>query len=279
MDTHDSETGLVRNLNWEVKCFGLTDQGRNRDTNEDQFTIAALVKAMHVMSTSLPQPEFRRSHDQGFLFVVADGMGGHAAGETASALAVDSVETFVLECLKWFSNCKGPENDEVLSDFQKSLHEANSRIHAEAGEHPECCGMGTTLTLAYCLNQTLFIAHAGDSRCYVFRRGSLIRLTRDHTLVDDMVRHGHITSEIARHHRLRHVVTNALGGAYSQPKSKFTNWNWNRETSFCSVPTDSLKCSRTTRSRKFYEPEMHLKQSARNLSRRRMKPVGRITLR
>jgi protein phosphatase len=195
-----------------VRSFGLTDPGKVRDTNEDQFLIAVLLKALRVEQTSLPQPKLQHSSDRSHLFVVADGMGGHAGGEKASALAIDSVETFILETFKWFAQCKGTEQDDVLSDFQSALGQANARVLAEAAERPELRGMGTTLTLAYSLNDELFVAHVGDSRCYLCRRGILSRLTRDHTLVDDMVRHGALAAEEAAKHRWRHVITNAVGG-------------------------------------------------------------------
>jgi len=195
-----------------VRSFGLTDRGRVRDMNEDQFLIAVLLKALQVQRTSLPQPEIQRSNDRSHLFVVADGMGGRAGGETASALAIDSVETFVLESLKWFAECKGDDQDNVLADFQRSLSEASVRVQAEGAKHPELRGMGTTLTLAYSLNGELFVAHAGDSRCYLGRHGGLYRLTRDHTLVDEMVRRGALSADEAKRHRLRHVITNAIGG-------------------------------------------------------------------
>ncbi|MBI3861446.1 MAG: serine/threonine-protein phosphatase [Planctomycetia bacterium] len=195
-----------------VKSFGLTDRGLRRNANEDQFAIVELLKTLHVQSTSLPESEIKRCHDRRHLFIVADGMGGRAAGETASALAVDSVEAFVLDSLNWFARCKGEEHDLVLIEFKKALRQASDRVDAEAAAHPELEGMGTTLTLAYSLNDELFVAHAGDSRCYLFREKSLHRLTRDHTLVNDLVRLGHISPEAAEQHKLRHVITNVLGG-------------------------------------------------------------------
>jgi serine/threonine protein phosphatase PrpC len=139
-------------------------------------------------------------------------MGGHAGGEHASAIAIDSVETFILGTFRWFSQCQGREQDQVLADFQSALGRANSRILAEAIVHPEWRGMGTTLTLAYSLNDVLYVAHAGDSRCYLSRDRQLHRLTTDHTLVADMVLAGAIPAEDAPKHRLRHVITNAVGG-------------------------------------------------------------------
>ena len=199
-----------------VRSFGLTDRGKVRETNEDQFLTAVLLKALQVQCTSLPQPKIQRSNDRSHLFVVADGMGGRAGGEKASALAIDSVEAFVLDSLKWFSLCKGDEQDQVLADFQKSLGEASFRIQAEAAKHLELNGMGTTLTLAYSLNDELFVAHAGDSRCYLFRNRSLYRLTRDHTVVDEMVRHGELSAAEGKRHHWRHMITNALGGGFPE---------------------------------------------------------------
>jgi protein phosphatase len=195
-----------------VRSFGLSDPGKVRNHNEDQFLIASLVKALQVRQTSLPQPQLLHSHDRSHLFVVADGMGGHAAGQRASALAIHSVEQFILETFKWFRQCRGRDEDKVLADFQTAIGQANALILDEAAEHPELHGMGTTLTLAYSLNDVLFVAHAGDSRCYLWRDHTLYRLTRDHTLVEDMVRQGHLDPEQAAQHQWRHVITNAVGG-------------------------------------------------------------------
>src|SRR5262249_3122005 len=191
--------------------FGMTDAGKVRPTNQDQFIIAGLRKALQVQRTSLPAPKVQYSSDQSHLFIVADGMGGHAAGQHASALAIDSVEAFILDTFQWFARFKGKEEDKLLADFQQALGQANARLLAEAAGRPELHGMGTTLTLAYSLNDTLFVAHVGDSRCYLFRNGLLYRLTRDHTLVDEMVRRGVLNAEQAAHHQWRHVITNAVG--------------------------------------------------------------------
>jgi protein phosphatase len=201
-----------------VRSFGLTDAGRIRETNEDQFLIAALAKTLQVRQTSLPQPKVQRSADECHLFIVADGMGGHTGGEYASARAVGAVEGFLLDAVQWFARCKGKEEDRVLVDFQSALAHANAAVLAEAAEHPELRGMGTTLTLAYSLNDLLFVAHVGDSRCYLFRRAGLYRLTSDHTLVEEMLQRGALTPEEAAGHRWRHVITNAVGGKASEVK-------------------------------------------------------------
>jgi protein phosphatase len=195
-----------------VYSFGLTDRGRVRETNEDQFLIAHLAKMLQVQDSSLPQPEVQVSRDQGYLFVVADGMGGHAGGEQASALAIDSIGAFSLDTLKWFSQLKGSEGDKVLADLQASLQQADAKLFTEAAQRPELRGMGTTVTMAYVFRDDLFVVHVGDSRCYLFRDDRLYRLTRDHTMVEDMIRAGYLQPQEAARHRLRHVITNVVGG-------------------------------------------------------------------
>ena len=180
-----------------VRSFGLTDTGRVRAVNQDQFLVATLLKALQIEQSSLPQKKIQHSPDRSYLFVVADGMGGHAGGEQASAMAIDSVEEFILGTFKWFAQFKEPEQDQVLTDFQTALGDANARVLAEARDWPELRGMGTTLTLAYSLNDVLFIAHVGDTRCYLCRQGRLYQLTHDHTLVEEMVRNGTVAIEDA----------------------------------------------------------------------------------
>jgi protein phosphatase len=196
----------------KVRYFGLTDKGQVRPNNEDQFLIAELVKALHVAHTSVPQPQLQQSAERCYLFVVADGIGGSAGGQRASALAVDSVERFVLESWQWSDRLRGCEDDVLFAEFRRALAGANSRVLAEASAHPGLGGMGTTLTLAFCLAADLFVAHAGDCRCYLSRQGRLYRLTADHTLAAEMVRSGALSPEEAARSRWSHVVTNAVGG-------------------------------------------------------------------
>lgn len=214
VNTIDLDTAIVPDLrrSLAVRCCGATDKGQVRANNEDQFLIAKLSKALQVLQTSLPQPKHRQSSDCSHLFMVADGMGGHAAGEQASALAIDSVENYVLEALKWFAHKQDEDDDQLLAEFRQALGLAHERVRHEASEHPELHGMGTTLTLAYSLNDNLYVAHVGDSRCYLFREWILYSVTQDHTLVEDMVRKGVLSPEEAVHHRWRHVITSTVGG-------------------------------------------------------------------
>ena len=197
-----------------VRSFGKTDRGLVRALNEDQFLIAGLTKALAIRQSSLPQAPSKFSDDEGHFFLVADGIGGSPAGEEASALVVKSIEDFLVNTLKWFFQLKGLEKENVVAEFQDALRQADAKIFSEVAEHPELDGMGTTLTLAYSLGANLFVANAGDSRCYLFRAGELVQLTCDHTLAQDMFRKGMVPLAQFDHldRRVGHIVTNAIGG-------------------------------------------------------------------
>jgi serine/threonine protein phosphatase PrpC len=195
-----------------VRSYGLTDPGRVRPSNEDQFAIVELARTLSVHGTSLPQSKAQYSSHRGYIFVVADGMGGHQAGEVASAMTVLTIEGFLLNTLQRFFNLTPTDEQTVLKEFQSALLEADTKIFEEAARHPEMLGMGTTLTMALAIDWRLFIAHAGDSRCYLYSQNQLHQLTQDHTMVAEMVRIGGMSAKDAAHHRLRHAVTNAVGG-------------------------------------------------------------------
>lgn len=196
----------------KVRSFGLTDKGQRRPGNEDSFLVADLAKEMRVQQSSLPQAPRYCGAECGQLFLVADGMGGHQAGEQASSLAVRSIEHSVLNTLKWFFHLQGPEEKNVLTEFQAALRQADRTLFQEAERHPEYRGMGTTVTMAYRLDRELFIVHVGDSRCYLYRDGRLHCITRDHTLTAELVRRGAIEPREAAGHPYRHVITNCVGG-------------------------------------------------------------------
>jgi PPM family protein phosphatase len=195
-----------------VRSFALTDAGRVRPANEDHFVIVELARTMSIHQTSVPQAKVQYSSHRGHLFIVADGMGGHQAGEVASALGVVTVEGFLLNTLKRFFHLQVPEEQNVMKEFQHALLEADARIFEEAEQHPEMLGMGTTLTMAFAVDWRLLIAHAGDSRCYLLSQGELHQLTLDHTEVAEMVRLGVLSPAQAARHPKRHVISNVLGG-------------------------------------------------------------------
>jgi protein phosphatase len=212
----DGGTTLDHPIKGRVRiAFGArSDPGKVRRNNEDHFLVARLAKAMQVSHTSLSDAGATHlSDEEAYLMIVADGMGGAAAGERASALAVETVEHFVLNTLKWFFHLEqGGEAHALFGELRRSLEQADRTVVERARTDPSLHGMGTTLTMAYSVNRDLFVVHAGDSRAYLFRDGELIQLTSDHTLVQVLVDGGAISPEDAKKHRGRNIVTNVVGG-------------------------------------------------------------------
>lgn len=208
--TDESVTSTPRALT--VQAFGITDKGKVRTRNEDQFLIAELTKAMRVWQTSLVEPKLQVGEERAHLFLVADGMGGQHAGERASALAVAAIEQFMLNSFRWFFGSGSPDEQRILAQFQSAIRHADARILEETAAHPELSGMGTTVTMAFHLGTQLCVIHVGDSRAYLYRDHELHQLTEDHTLVADMVRSGALRRDQVAEHHLRHTITNVVGG-------------------------------------------------------------------
>lgn len=207
-----AETEPSLELPGRYRSFGATHCGKIRPNNQDQFLIAGMRKAIHVRQSSFPQPHTQYSEEKGQLLVVADGMGGHEGGEQASALAVRSIEDFLLHAFHWVYCLEGTGKQTILQEFQEALRQADAKVLSESAIHPELHGMGTTVTIACIVDKKLFVAHVGDSRCYLSREGQLHQLTKDHTLVQEMVRAGKLAPELAEKHTLRSVITNVVGG-------------------------------------------------------------------
>jgi len=200
-------------LKVRIACGALTHPGKVRTNNEDHFLVARLAKSMQICQSSLEGAgEMNFSEEDGYFMVVADGMGGAAAGERASALAVASVKDYALNTLKWFLHVGRKDESALLGELKTSLEIADKAVVDEGEANARFYGMGTTLTMAYSIGADLYITHAGDSRAYLFRGGKLEQITNDHTLVQLMISGGVLSPEDARHHARRNIVTNVIGG-------------------------------------------------------------------
>ena len=188
-----------------VHVFGRTDVGRTREHNEDAFVVADLTRGNATL-----QPEVRTHEvgDRGSLFMVADGMGGAAAGEIASAMAIEVVLRELTESL---SSADAPDKESYASSLKRATAAANAQIHAFAVDHPEYRGMGTTATVAAVLGDTLFLAQVGDSRAYLVRDGVALQITKDQSLMQKLIEAGEITEEEAEHSERRNIILQALG--------------------------------------------------------------------
>lgn len=202
-----------------LNAFGMTDVGRKRKNNQDQFLIAELHKSMRVCESSLP--EFANSDlfggSRGQLLVVADGMGGHAAGGRASSVALDHLIGQFLNRMHWFletDRTVDPDSEAQYTDALKTmLHDVHAKILAESASNQSHRGMGTTLTMAHIVWPVAYIIHAGDSRCYRIRQGICEQLTTDHTLARQMVEAGGLLPEEEAGSRWSNVLWNVLGGS------------------------------------------------------------------
>jgi serine/threonine protein phosphatase PrpC len=181
-----------------LKVAYLTDRGKHRPSNEDSLYV---------------------DEDAG-LFILADGMGGHNAGEVASKLAVEATAQFVQKGLR-----AGKEVEEVVRDAFAS---ANKSIFQKALNNPAWEEMGTTLLMAFTIDHQVIIGHVGDSRAYLISKGNIERFTEDDTFVYEWLKEGLITKEEARSHHARHGLTEALG-VTDEVEVHLAIWPWERE--------------------------------------------------
>jgi PPM family protein phosphatase len=188
-----------------VHVFGRTDVGRTREHNEDAFVVADLTRGNATL-----QPEVRTHTvgDRGTLFMVADGMGGAAAGEIASAMAIDVV---MRELTRALDTPEPPTHEAFASATKQATAAANAQIHAFALEHPEFRGMGTTATVAGVLGSTVYLTQVGDSRAYLVRDGVGRQITKDQSLIQKLIEAGEITEEEAEQSERRNIILQALG--------------------------------------------------------------------
>jgi PPM family protein phosphatase len=196
-----------------VDVAGLSDKGKVREENQDHFLVVLAGRFAETVATSLPAGAIpQHSEDRGHLMMVADGMGGQAAGEVASRTVLVTMTHLILNHPEWALRV----NEKSAADIQDRVvarYQALDGALADAMQaDPSLKGMGTTLTVAYSLGLDLFIAHAGDSRAYLLHDGAIRQLTRDHTYVQRLVDAGMLSTEAAAGHQLRHALTNVLGG-------------------------------------------------------------------
>ena len=188
-----------------VNVFGRTDVGRTREHNEDAFAVADLST-----DNSSLLPEVRRHvlGPKGTLFMVADGMGGAAAGEIASAMAVEVVLAEMRE--KWIAS-DATDSEEFVRAIRRATVAANQQIHNFASSHSEYRGMGTTATVAGLLGDVLYVAQVGDSRAYLVRDGVARQITKDQSLMQKLIEAGELTEDEAAQSERRNIILQALG--------------------------------------------------------------------
>lgn len=201
-----------------VEQAALSDPGRVRDQNEDAYLIFKTGRSFECGPTSLPEGQVpRRFEECGYVMAVADGMGGHKAGEVASHMALRTAVAVVLNTPHWALKLDNPANrvKEVEAAIERAVgyfRAINRAIYERAMGDQALAAMGTTLSATYTFGNDLFVMHVGDSRVYLWRQGELRQLTRDHTIAQEKADRGELTAAEVQHHRLSHVLTRAMGG-------------------------------------------------------------------
>jgi protein phosphatase len=196
----------------QVDLAASSHQGRVRPNNEDHYLVVRAGRFLQTLMTTLPGGHIPDEFvDMLYGMVVADGMGGAAAGEVASSLAITVLVNLVLDTPDWIMTADESRVDEVVDRMVQRFRNVNAALVEQAQQDPSLAGMGTTLTLAWSLGADLFVAHIGDSRVFLLRQGKLHAVTHPHTVAQEMANLGMIPARDVATHRLRHLLTRVIG--------------------------------------------------------------------
>jgi serine/threonine protein phosphatase PrpC len=203
-----------------VDAWGQTDVGLRRENNEDHFVIMKLSRRAEVLQTSVTEPLVFQGlrRQEGWLFMVADGVGGHRGGELASQTAITSLARYLTQAAGCFNTADSEKENEVLEQLEAAVHDAHRRISEEhGGSSAGEPGPATTLTMIMLVWPRAYVVHVGDSRAFFLRKGRLRQLTRDQTTGEFMMGIGAWTEEQARNAPIAGALVSALGASSMTP--------------------------------------------------------------
>ncbi len=212
----DTSSATNRPVSSQVRLdvSAVSHAGHVRRNNEDQFFVTRATRSLQTMLTSLPDGDVpERADEVNYVMIVTDGMGGHAAGEVASRLAISALVGLALDIPDWIFRVDETHVPEMQRRMRQAVQQVSAMLNERGREDSALRGMGSTLTAARSCGRDLLIVHVGDSRAYLFRAGRLKRLTRDHTYAQMLIDTGKASPGDATLSRLRHILTNALGGS------------------------------------------------------------------
>jgi PPM family protein phosphatase len=210
MFNSDGEQLFVRDSpRVSVELAGLTHPGTVRPNNEDNYAVIRRARFQEVLLTSQSAKTFPVEADNAHLFLMADGMGGAAFGELASSLAIRSLWSLSEQCSDWIMKISEFDPQLVKQRVDAYTQEVQNAMRETMATRPQSAGMGTTLTGVYVMGLDAIVVQIGDSRAYLYRAGKLRRLTRDHTVAEQLTRLG-MSEDLA--HSFRHMITSCLGG-------------------------------------------------------------------
>ncbi|MBK6781426.1 MAG: serine/threonine-protein phosphatase [Gemmatimonadales bacterium] len=220
----------------QIDVFGVSHPGRVRTENQDHFLVGSIHKTMSVLQSSLPEESLGelRSPSRGFVFLVADGVGGVPGGQEASRTALRAIVDYVLRMMDLYVQMDPDVEPVFLADLVRSVQRSHEAVRAAGEGDEERAGMATTLTMVCIRWPRGYLVHVGDSRCYRLREGKLELLTRDQTMAQAMVDAGALSEDQAERSSLKHVLYSALGATRAEPFTLATDVRWDDVMLLCS---------------------------------------------
>lgn len=219
MLAHMPGAAIVRPTDDELDLFGLTHRGRVRPENQDHFLVSTVHPQVVIHETSLPDPEKLPLRGTRFatVLVLADGVGGAAAGKDAARLATEAVTRYVSSTMRSYHAAGSATEAELLISLKETALEAHNAVRAEAATRSDMKGMATTLTVCVVVYPWAYVVQVGDSRCYFYGAGKLKLLTRDQTIAQSLVDQGLMPAERLSASPFRHVLSSAIGSDEALP--------------------------------------------------------------
>jgi protein phosphatase len=210
---------IVRPADDELDLFGITHQGRVRKENQDHFLVSTVHPQLVIHGTSLPNPDALPLRGTRFatVLVLADGVGGAAAGSEAARLATESVMRYVSSTMRSYHAAGSATEDELFQSLRETALEAHKSVRGEAANRPGQKGMATTLTVCMVVYPWAYVVQVGDSRCYIFNKGQLKQITRDQTIAQSLIDQGLMPAERLDRSPFKHVLASAIGADEASP--------------------------------------------------------------
>lgn len=204
----------------ELDFFGITDAGKVRPDNQDHFLLATIHPQIVVHGSSLPDVDSLplRGGRLGTFALVADGVGGAAAGSDAARLATESIARYVSSTIRCYDQIGAGKDEVLFASLKDAAMQAHDAVRAEAASRPQQKRMATTLTMLLAVWPWAYVVQVGDSRCYVFQKGKLRQVTRDQTIGQQLVDEGAMKREQLRHSPLKNVLASAIGADEATPE-------------------------------------------------------------
>lgn len=227
--TASATSATERPARENIDLCGLSHRGLLRPENQDHFLIASIHKSMSVIQTSLPEDTLGdlRSPSRGYVFLVADGVGGTPGGSEASQTALRAIVDYVLHTMDLYVQLDPEVEPDFHAELRRSVELSHEAVRQASEGDTELNGMATTLTMVCFRWPRAYIVHVGDSRGYRLRDGELELLTKDQTIAQAMVDAGALSPDQAQRSGLSHVLYSAIGASRAEPYSVTTDCRWN----------------------------------------------------